>query len=704
MTLFAEQPLNAPNFEEIPQELKNHPKWMVWRAERTKKNPNIVSKVPYRANGYKGSKSDPEHWLTFEEVKEAYETENFDGVGIVFNRDDNLVCVDLDDFEDMKNLPAEKYNLTIHSYTELSPSEKGLHIWIKGKKPEWCTTKKNGVEFYGGEKYSFVTVTGYPYHKEVLPVEENQKLIDQIAETYFKEDEKAASTKERNKEKVIYKEFPDHVVLSNMFESKNGKKIKALFDGDISNYESASDADMGLCNHLAYWTNNNPDQMDRLFRNSALIRDKWDEKRGNDTYGDITINEAIAGNEKLAAIKEEKEQIQSFVINEKGRKIVCLHNTQLILDMLEANVYYDVIKKRSFIESGNKIYNGYITDYHVVKVVDFGISQGYKVSKNTMIDHLMALSKDHAVNKVTNYFDQAKNNWDGISRIEEVFNTLHSKTDRELALSYFKKWCIQAVRLAYNTDGRMNQEFILVLQGGQGLGKTTWFKMLCEPIGLEYFKESMDLNPDNKDAIIECVGYFIVELGELDATMKHEQSKLKQFITKSMDEVRKPFERLPELTPRQTILCATVNEEDFLKDKTGNRRYAIIKTDGQIDRLSHIDLEQFWGEIVTLAANGESHHLDKGEKEKQTIENSYYETLNEAEIRVETNFQWGAKKEDWIKVSTAVICESLGLPKNSKNVTQALRKRGCEYHETERPRKWTVPPMVHDLSKGHIYI
>ena len=297
MTLFAQNPLNAPNFEEIPQELKNHPKWMVWRTERTKKNPNILGKVPYQANGYRGSKNNPEHWLTFEEVKEAYETDNFDGVGVVFNREDNLVCVDLDDFKDINNLPAEKYNLTIHSYTELSPSEKGLHVWIKGQKPEWCRTKKNGVELYGGEKYSFVTVTGYPYHKEVLPVKEHQKLIDQIAETYFKEDEKAASTRKRDKENVIYKEFPDHVVLSNMFESKNGKKIKALFDGDMSNYESASDADMGLCNHLAFWTNNNADQMDRLFRNSALIRDKWDEKRGNDTYGDITINEAIAGND-----------------------------------------------------------------------------------------------------------------------------------------------------------------------------------------------------------------------------------------------------------------------------------------------------------------------------------------------------------------------------------------------------------------------
>ena len=66
---------------------------------------------------------------------------------------------------------------------------------------------------------------------------------------------------------------------------------------------------------------------------------------------------------------------------------------------------------------------------------------------------------------------------------------------------------------------------------------------------------------------------------------------------------------------------------------------------------------------------------------------------------MEINFQWGVEKEKWRKVSTAVICEVLGLPSKSKNIAQALRKKGCEYHEKERPRAWTVPPFKNDYSK-----
>ena len=356
MTLFAQQLLNAPNFEGIPQELRNHQKWMVWKAIPTKKDSNKLSKVPYHVKGYRGSKSNPEHWMTFDEVKAAYETEEFDGVGIVFNREDNLVCVDLDDFKDINNLPAEKYNLTIHSYTELSPSEKGLHIWIKGQKPEWCTTKKNGVEFFGSEKYSFVTVTGQAYHKKNLPVKENQKLINHIAETYFKEDKKEIST--QKKVTVYYKESPDYVVLENMFASKNGQKIKFLFEGNVSDYENDhSRADLALCNHLAYWTNNNPEQMDRLFRNSALIRAKWDEYHGELKYNEMTIQKAIDANEKYETTKEEPEKTNWWTENPNGTQ--SLRHAVLaeyIIEKYHIVHYPDIHGELYFYNEGSGVY------------------------------------------------------------------------------------------------------------------------------------------------------------------------------------------------------------------------------------------------------------------------------------------------------------------------------------------------------------
>lgn len=400
----------------------------------------------------------------------------------------------------------------------------------------------------------------------------------------------------------------------------------------------------------------------------------------------------------LEAKRNEKES-KTFITNPKGKKLVRIHNTQLILNMLTIDVYYDVIKKGTFMKSPVKKYNGSIDDYAIVTILDYAMSNNYNIGKATLIDHVYAIAKNDSVNYVATFFEQSRKNWDGISRIEEVFNTLPSKTLKWYALACFKKWCIQAVKLAFNEDGNMNQEFILVLQGGQGAGKTTWFKGLFEPIK-EYFKEGLDLNPSNKDSVLECIRNFAVELGELDATMKHEQSKLKAFITKTTDEVRVPFGRITDITPRQTILCATVNEEQFLKDKTGNRRYTIIKLedDKMIERLNHIDLKQFWGEIATLAFEDAEHKLNAEERKQQNIENGEFELISDAEIRIEMSFDWNADKTHWRKLSTASICEQLGLSSKSKLVGATLKKRGCIYHD-ERPRSWTVPPWTADHTK-----
>jgi putative DNA primase/helicase len=396
---------------------------------------------------------------------------------------------------------------------------------------------------------------------------------------------------------------------------------------------------------------------------------------------------------------------KKFLTTKKGKKLVLIHNTQIILDMMDIEVYYDVIKKRHILKSEDTSFNGYITDYAVTKILDFATTQNYHISRSTLTDHILAIGRDNSINKVQLFFERARTKWDGVSRIEAVFNTLPCKTLRWYALAAFKKWCIQAVRLAGNSDGKMKQEYVLVIKGDQGSGKTTWFINLI-PIDPEYFKEGLDLNPDNKDNVIECTSHFLVELGELDATMKHEQAKLKAFITNGWDEVRRPYERLSERTPRQTILCATVNEDEFLKDKTGNRRYAVLKLrDGERidrDKLKQIDLEQFWGEIATLAYQGDPHHFNEEEKAQQILENSNFEMMNETEVRIETGFDWGADINQWRKVSTASICETLGLNSKSKNVAQTLKRNGCEYHEKERPRAWTVPPFTQDIAKRKI--
>lgn len=87
----------------------------------------------------------------------------------------------------------------------------------------------------------------------------------------------------------------DDSVITKASAAQNGARFTRLWSGDITGYPSHSEADAALCSMLAFWCGGDSEQMDRLFRQSGLMRDKWDEHRGANTYGEMTIRKAISG-------------------------------------------------------------------------------------------------------------------------------------------------------------------------------------------------------------------------------------------------------------------------------------------------------------------------------------------------------------------------------------------------------------------------
>jgi putative DNA primase/helicase len=88
-------------------------------------------------------------------------------------------------------------------------------------------------------------------------------------------------------------ELDDRDLLTRAMRAKNGAKFARLWHGDTSAYASPSEADLALCAILAFWTGGNRDRIDRLFRQSALMRQKWDDRRGEQTIGSMTIARAL---------------------------------------------------------------------------------------------------------------------------------------------------------------------------------------------------------------------------------------------------------------------------------------------------------------------------------------------------------------------------------------------------------------------------
>ena len=166
----------------------------------------------------------------------------------------------------------------------------------------------------------------------------------------------------------------------------------------------------------------------------------------------------------------------------------------------------------------------------------------------------------------------------------------------------------------YGADG------VLVIQGDQGSGKTLFCRTLA--MKSDWFAEGVSIDLDNKDSIIQGTGVWIAELGELDSTLKREQSALKAFLTASKDTYRQPYAQTVVSKPRRTSFCATVNPKEFLNDETGSRRYWVVQPMHiDVEALKRLDeawLRQLWAQVYynLLLPNPQGFRLTDEEREE----------------------------------------------------------------------------------------
>jgi len=297
-------------FNQIPAELKNTPHWILWRSEvRNGKK----TKVPYQINGEMAQSNNKRSWSTFPTIIKFYEQGDYDGIGFMFSKDDPFIGIDIDHCiqEGALTSIAEDVIETINSYTEYSPSGDGIHIIAKGKLPLKGpgTGRKNvdiGLEVYRHGRY--FTFTGDCLDQ--VPVEDRTDELKVLFEKYLKE-----KPKPEKKQNATSFERADITSLSNaelwerMFDSKSGAAIKDLFQGMLINGDHSS-TDMALCNHLAFWTDKDDAKMDSMFRESSLLREKWDKPHSSDgrTYGQMTIDTAILSTPSTIADYEPPEE------------------------------------------------------------------------------------------------------------------------------------------------------------------------------------------------------------------------------------------------------------------------------------------------------------------------------------------------------------------------------------------------------------
>ena len=274
----------------IPNDLKTRKQWVVWKLEERNGN---ITKVPYcHRLGRKAKSTVPSDWCSFEEAQAAMATGRYTGIGFVFAEGGGIVGIDLDDCRDTDTgviQPwATKIIRDLNSFTEISPSGRGIHIFVFGGLPPG-RRRKDQIEIYDMGRY--FTMTGE--HLEGTPeeIEERSEALAALYRATFPK-QTAQKTLPQQVQPIL---LNDQEVLVKAFGASNGAKIQSLYRGDIAGYSSQSEADYALVSHLAFWCRRDEEQIDRLFRSSALMRDKWDRSVGGETtYGQKTIDNAVA--------------------------------------------------------------------------------------------------------------------------------------------------------------------------------------------------------------------------------------------------------------------------------------------------------------------------------------------------------------------------------------------------------------------------
>lgn len=300
------------SWEAVPSELKERKQWVLWRYEQTEKGK--WTKVPYQPNGQKAQTNHPPTWTSFIQAVKAYESNpRFDGVGFVLFKDDPYTAIDLDHLADWKE-EAQEIIRMFNSYTELSPSGNGVHIWVRGKLPV-AGKKAGNKEAYREARY--LTVTGNRMEGTPETIEERQETLEWFYQRWLAAPS-PASVETATQDTAKGPEKEDGELIAKAQKAKNGEKFALLYNGEWeeAGYSSQSEADQAFCNLLAYWTGRNAEQMDKIFRQSGLMRDKWDEKHFADgrTYGQVTIQKA------LADVKEVYEEKKNQVLDMTRRK------------------------------------------------------------------------------------------------------------------------------------------------------------------------------------------------------------------------------------------------------------------------------------------------------------------------------------------------------------------------------------------------
>lgn len=248
-----------------------------------------------------------------------------------------------------------------------------------------------------------------------------------------------------------------------------------------------------------------------------------------------------------------------------------------------------------------------------------------KFSKEDILSVLSVMARKRGFHPVKEMIESQP--WDGIKRAETIFIDYLGAEDNDYIRAVSRKWLAGGIARIYHPSIKM--EIVPVLQGKQGAGKST----LAAKLGGNYFTDSLSTLGESKDDYQQLIGAWIIELGELSSFKKTDADKIKNFISARSDKIRLPYQRITQEFKRTCIFIGTTNNDRFLNDLTGNRRFFPIplkeEPSKSVFELEEATIQQIWAEAKIIHDSGEELYLNVYE---EAIANEYRKESSKEEL------------------------------------------------------------------------
>lgn len=236
-------------------------------------------------------------------------------------------------------------------------------------------------------------------------------------------------------------------------------------------------------------------------------------------------------------------------------------------------------------------------------------SNGHMIGVNT-VRNILNSDFSPAYDPFVSYFESLPEWNQEVDHIQELCNVVKT-SEPELFYNWFTKWIAGVVVNAVNPEKTNHQ--VLILSGAQGIGKTTFFEHLV-PNSLSTYSNTGYVNPDTKDGQIQASECFLVNIDELSSLTQKNMEAFKQLVTQTKIRVRRPYGVNPENLQKRASFCGSTNEEQFLIDYTGNRRFLCFKVnDIDLDKLNEINMDNIYSQAISLINSGFKYWFDKSD-------------------------------------------------------------------------------------------